>query len=127
VLAAQLGTDAVTFTIGTEYPGLAPRTFSSLSQAVDDVGNSRVWGGLHFRRSIDVGNQLGRDVAANVAANWSKADLLKGIPGFPAPPPPPPTPPTPPPPRPHKRPSPSPKRSPPPKSRRSPPNKRPRA
>lgn len=119
ILDSYLGTDNVTFTIGTEFPGLAPRTFNSLSQAVDDVGNSRVWAGLHFRKSIDVGNQLGRNVAAYVLANWDKTAFLPAPPAPPAPVPTPPAPAVPKPPPKMKPPT----KKPPPKKHHSPPIK----
>ena len=82
-LINAIGTDAVSFTIGTEYPNLPPRNFTSLKAAVDEVGASRIFGGLHFRKSIDIGNQLGYNVATAVIQNWSKATF--GLPQPPAP------------------------------------------
>ncbi|HEX8706500.1 MAG TPA: hypothetical protein VF815_47135 [Myxococcaceae bacterium] len=46
-------------------PVCGPRTYASLSEVVDDVIGARVWGGMHFRGSGEVGAALGKDVA-----NW---------------------------------------------------------
>jgi hypothetical protein len=62
ILAKFLGTDEISFTIGTEYPGLPARSYSSLTEAVEDVGLSRIAGGLHFRQSVEDGAALGRQV-----------------------------------------------------------------
>lgn len=116
VLANYFNTDKVAFTIGTEYPGLPPRSYKSfqashvaqscvwstprgapqpsmhststlqhscrgssradigivlqavhalpavLQEAVDDVGISRVYAGVHYRNSVDDGASLGAQV-----------------------------------------------------------------
>ena len=76
MLATFLGTDAVSFTVGTEYPGLPPRNYTSLQQAVDEVGDSRVWGGIHFRQSVDKGSALGAAVADAIVKGWEGAAFV---------------------------------------------------
>jgi hypothetical protein len=66
VLAAYFGTDRKSFTIGSEFPGAQPRTFPSFSAAVEDVNDSRVYGGIHFRRAVEQGSALGAKVGAYV-------------------------------------------------------------
>ncbi|GAB4813265.1 hypothetical protein N2152v2_000311 [Parachlorella kessleri] len=75
VLANYFGTDEVPFTIGTEFPGLSPRSYSSFSQAVDEVGYSRVVGGIHFNRAVVDGATLGYKVADYIDEYLSKAAL----------------------------------------------------
>jgi len=65
VLASKFG-DNTFFTVTSESrPGT--RSFSSFSGAVSEIADARVFGGIHFRTSCDVGNTLGRNVANFVA------------------------------------------------------------
>ena len=51
------------------HPVVPARSYESLAQVTDDVANARVWGGLHFRTTMDV------------SARWIKGvvrDALKG-------------------------------------------------
>jgi hypothetical protein len=50
--------------------GPATRTFSSFSQAVDEIVEARIWAGLHFRTADVQGEQLGTNVANFAAANY---------------------------------------------------------
>jgi hypothetical protein len=50
--------------------GPATRTFSSFSQAVDEIVEARIWAGLHFRLADVQGAQLGTNVANFAAANY---------------------------------------------------------
>ncbi len=57
----------VTFIIGTEGNAtLAPRTYTSLTAAAVEVGDSRLFGGLHFNSSNVDGLKLGRLVGKGV-------------------------------------------------------------
>jgi hypothetical protein len=53
--------------------GPATRTFSSFSQAVDEIVEARIWAGLHFRNADVQGVQLGTNVANFAAANYFEA------------------------------------------------------
>jgi hypothetical protein len=53
--------------------GPATRTFSSFSQAVDEIVEARIWAGLHFRNADVQGLQLGTNVANFAAANYFEA------------------------------------------------------
>jgi hypothetical protein len=50
--------------------GDATRTFTSFSQALDELILARIWAGLHFRNADVQGRQLGTDVANFAAANY---------------------------------------------------------
>jgi hypothetical protein len=39
------------------------RSFTSFSQALQEVIDSRVWGGIHFRTAEEQGAQLGEEIA----------------------------------------------------------------
>ena len=65
ILASRFG-DNTSFTVSSESrPGT--RSFSSFSGAVAEIADARVFGGIHFRTSCDLGNTLGRNVANFVA------------------------------------------------------------
>jgi hypothetical protein len=50
--------------------GLATRSFSSFSQAVDEIVEARIWAGLHFRTADVQAVELGTNVANFAAANY---------------------------------------------------------
>src|SRR5213595_1294049 len=55
VLALFYGTDAITFTTGSDFmPGVF-RSFNSFSAAAGEAADSRVYGGIHFRFASDDG------------------------------------------------------------------------
>ncbi len=59
----------VTFTIGSEGTPWLKRTYSKLTDAANEVGDSRLYGGVHFDSANKDGLKLGRLVAAKV---WDK-------------------------------------------------------
>jgi hypothetical protein len=61
ILAAAFG-DNTSFSVTSDVR-LGTRTFSSFSDAVAEIANARVFGGIHFRTSCVRGNTLGRAVA----------------------------------------------------------------
>ncbi|GBF97096.1 hypothetical protein Rsub_10107 [Raphidocelis subcapitata] len=66
-LVRTLGTDKVDFSIGSEgTPWLGERSYDSLAAAAAEVGESRLWGGVHFRSANEDGVKLGRQVAGEV-------------------------------------------------------------
>jgi hypothetical protein len=48
---------------------VAPLDYSTFSSLVTDVGESRVYGGVHFQFSIDASDAVGADIANYVVAN----------------------------------------------------------
>jgi len=67
ILAAQFGENS-SFTVTSDVrPGT--RSFNSFNEAVAEIANARVFGGIHYRTSCLLGNQLGQKVAAFVTAN----------------------------------------------------------
>ncbi len=65
ILAAIFG-ENTSFTVTSESrPGT--RSFSSFTGAISEIADARVFGGIHFRTSCDLGNTLGRAVAKYVA------------------------------------------------------------
>ncbi|EIE20494.1 acid phosphatase/Vanadium-dependent haloperoxidase [Coccomyxa subellipsoidea C-169] len=75
VLARWFKSDNVTFTVGSEYAPkkLAPRTYSSFSEAAQEVGWSRIYGGIHFPKSGPDGAGVGTKVGDTVSDNFPAA------------------------------------------------------
>lgn len=66
------GTSRVPWTITTSKAAVPPlvqteRTYYQLSALRREIGDARVWAGLHWRHSVRHGEQIGRHVAAHVA------------------------------------------------------------
>ena len=55
------GTDGIGWT-DTNNAGLT-RSFSSFSQAIEEIVDARVWSGIHFRTADEQGERIGRNVA----------------------------------------------------------------
>ena len=62
VLASFFGNDT-TFTVSSDGVPGEPRTYSSFSGALDEVGLARIAGGIHFRFACDTARQMGQAVA----------------------------------------------------------------
>jgi hypothetical protein len=45
------------------------RPFNSIAQMADEHKNVRIWGGIHFRNSLDVGEDMGRKIAVYLIDN----------------------------------------------------------
>jgi hypothetical protein len=65
VLTNYFGTDKVHFTMSSAAPDLLQpvRSYHRFSQALTDILNARIYGGMHYRNSTVVGGELGRQVA----------------------------------------------------------------
>jgi hypothetical protein len=71
ILAAAFG-ENTSFTVNSDVrPGT--RSFASFSDAVAEIANARVFGGIHFRTSCVRGNTLGRAVADYVSRHAMRA------------------------------------------------------
>lgn len=79
ILASFLGTDNVTFTSYSESPFLSGadsyRTFNSFSEAADEAGMSRIYGGIHYSFDNIEGQNLGENVAS-----WTFSNFLQVVP-----------------------------------------------
>lgn len=68
----------ITFRDSTERPwGWPDRNFNSFRQAADEAGMSRFYGGIHYRRSIEVAKEQGNKVGSYVI---TKLKMRKGTP-----------------------------------------------
>ena len=48
------------------------RRYANVKEMADEVQNVRIWGGVHFRNSLDVGYQMGRKIAVFLVENSIK-------------------------------------------------------
>lgn len=59
--------DQYSFTNHTyDYLGMAPRSFTSIDAIVQEISNSRVYAGIHFRLSCERGVEQGSRIGQNV-------------------------------------------------------------
>ena len=66
------GTDSFDFTIDSQIAGLTNpvRSFDSFSQALNEVLDARVYGGMHYRNSTAAGARIGKQVSHNVTRHF---------------------------------------------------------
>ena len=77
VLMNELG-DAQTFTIAPLSLQGVSQTYYSFSEAVDEVKEARIWGGMHFRTACELGQQTGYAYADWLLANYLRPRGNKG-------------------------------------------------
>jgi hypothetical protein len=69
ILTGFFGSDNISFTTSSDDLSRTTRSFSSFSQAANEAGRSRIYGGIHYefdnRDALAAGNSLGQYVAAN--------------------------------------------------------------
>jgi hypothetical protein len=68
-------TDSFPFTIDSTFAGVTTpvRSYSKFSQALDEVIDARVYGGMHYRFSGDVGAKIGKEAAKQAARAFRSA------------------------------------------------------
>jgi PAP2 superfamily len=67
VLSEEVG-DHTSITDHTyDFLGFAPRKFSSFDALAEEVGQSRFYGGIHYKNSIMVGRKIGTEIGNNAA------------------------------------------------------------
>jgi hypothetical protein len=59
VIASFLGTQHIDFTIPS-LTGLGDRHFADVQDLQDEVGNARIWGGIHYRSAVEDGIVIGK-------------------------------------------------------------------
>src|SRR5262249_28680209 len=67
-VARFLGTSEIDFTIPS-LTGLGDRHYQRVSDLEYEIMNARIWGGIHFRSSVEDGRILGMKVADYVLAH----------------------------------------------------------
>ena len=70
VMLARLLGDETPFTLSSAaLPGITA-DYERFSDAIVEVGLSRVWGGIHFRTACEVGRAVGEAIAEQAVANY---------------------------------------------------------
>jgi hypothetical protein len=70
VLAAINGSDRFTFTLRTDGLFGVTRSFNRFSEAAEEAGWSRIYGGIHFQAADVAGQEAGRSVGEYVVRNY---------------------------------------------------------
>ena len=70
VLADFFGTDNVAYTLPSQNPAIAARSYTSFSQAAAESAVSRLYGGIHWSFDNNVGLTAGTAVGEYVVANF---------------------------------------------------------
>ena len=60
-----LGTRRIDVTVPS-LTGLGDRHFATVRDLQDEVGNARIWGGIHYRTSVEEGLGIGDQTAEQV-------------------------------------------------------------
>ena len=68
VVARFLGTEQIDFTVPS-LTGLGDRHYATVQDLQYDVGNARIWGGIHFRSAVEDGIVIAKQVANQVLSN----------------------------------------------------------
>jgi vanadium-dependent haloperoxidase-like protein len=68
VIARFLGTRQIDFTVPS-LTGLGDRHFTRVKDLEYEVGNARIWGGIHFRSAVDEGIMIGKKTVWQVLAH----------------------------------------------------------
>ena len=73
VLESQFGPKpAIPFTMVDLFDANLKRPFNNISEMDEEQKNVRVWGGIHFRNSLEVGSDMGKKIAAYLINNSFK-------------------------------------------------------
>ena len=73
VLEAVFGSGPESFIATDIYDERLSRKFTSFAQMGQEHKEVRIWGGIHFRNSIEVGEAMGRKIADHLLANYMKS------------------------------------------------------
>ncbi len=76
VLKEFFGTDRVSFVLPSETAGIADRSFRSFTQAAEESGMSRIYGGIHFSFDNTAGLKSGRQIGRYVASKFFRTNTL---------------------------------------------------
>jgi hypothetical protein len=68
ILAREFG-DKVSFSMGSLSLPNATRNYTSLSDYANEIRNARIWAGVHYRFSTEVGAQMAAKIAQQA---WDK-------------------------------------------------------
>src|SRR2546426_8180208 len=72
VLESVFGAEPASFTATDIGDARLQRRFTSLRPMVEEHEEVRIWGGIHFRTALEVGESMGRKIADHLVANYLK-------------------------------------------------------
>jgi hypothetical protein len=72
VLEAVFGSGTESFVATDTSDARLSRQFTSFAQMTQEHEEVRIWGGIHFRNSLEVGDAMGRKIADHLVANYMK-------------------------------------------------------
>src|SRR5712691_8723279 len=72
VLHAVFGNGPASLTATDIFDPKLQRSFTSIAQMGEEQKAVRVWGGIHFRNSLEVGEAMGRKIADHLVGNYLK-------------------------------------------------------
>jgi len=70
VLESVLGKGPASFTVTDQSDPKLQRRFTSIAQMGEEQKAVRVWGGVNFRNSLEVGDAMGRKIADRLVGNY---------------------------------------------------------
>ncbi len=82
VLAGFFGKDNISFTLSSEDPSISARSFTSFSQAAQEAGMSRIYGGIHYQFDNQDGLAAGKSLGQYVTANFVKVQDRAAVAGM---------------------------------------------
>jgi hypothetical protein len=73
ILEAVFGANPSTPVVATDLNDRkVQRRYANIRELADEINNVRVWGGIHFRTSLEVGYDMGRRIAVHMVENSLK-------------------------------------------------------
>ena len=72
VLRGFFGSDDINVSVTFPGPFGVTRTYRKFSEMAEEVENARVWGGMHWRHTTEVGTALGKKVGKYTATHLLK-------------------------------------------------------
>jgi hypothetical protein len=72
VLHAVFGNGPASFTATDIFDPKLQRRFTSIAQMGEEQKLVRVWGGIHFRNSLEVGDAMGQKIVDHLVSNYLK-------------------------------------------------------
>ena len=72
ILESVFGAGPESFAVTDEGDARLQRRFDSPAQMAEEHKEVRVWGGIHFRNSLNTGEAMGRKLADYLVANYIK-------------------------------------------------------
>ena len=72
IMEALFGSGTENFIVIDTSDARLSRKFESFAQMAQEHKDVRIWGGIHFRNSTEVGDAMGRRVADHLVANYMR-------------------------------------------------------